>query len=235
YGRRTVLREQPEPEQRQHVRPAHRGHGGGGEQQQVPGDKLRRRRRRRLAYHGRGNVFETPRWWRRPATAAAAAAQQQQQQQPTTTGSAMMYSADSSTMAEDMFARRLGCGAGRSPSGIGDATAAATAAAVFAGIDEHGGEEARGGRGGRSLRLSPAEPMANAFPAPMTNAFPASTDTPESEPPGRGGSPRRDSDHRKKAAAPLSPSPASSMHLRGPSPAAAASEMMMPMAFVEGE
>lgn len=145
----------------------------------------------------------------------------------------------------------------------GRASAAAAAAATFGVVlragagsgvavggggypsfDEHGAEERQGTR---ELRLSPAEPTANAFPAPMTNAFPASTDTPESEQQrGRGGAGQRSGGVGGGGGggmgSVLSPSPASSAltatsedsrrTLLGPSPPASE---FMPVSAVEDD
>lgn len=88
------------------------------------------------------------------------------------------------------------------------------------GSSQYGGEETAARQG--MLRLSPAEPMTNAFPAPVTNTFPhLSTDTPESERIGLG---RR----HEESGSSSSPSPSSSFvpsgsgnyrqHLLGGSP-----------------
>ncbi|CAM9092722.1 unnamed protein product [Scytosiphon promiscuus] len=162
-----------------------------------------------------------------------------------------MY-ADSPTMAEEMFARRLagdsrgGGGSGSSTSSRGRPGKRTAAAGVppvpggagttptFSGIDERraeeeAGEEGVGFRRAAGLRLSSAaQPLANDFPAPMTNAFPTSTDTPQSNPPGGGGGGKK-----KAMSGPLSPSPVSSIHLRGPSPAA--SELAVRPLSGEGE
>lgn len=146
---------------------------------------------------------------------------------------------DSPGLAEEAFARRLGGGRGEGTGGAGperkgDTSSSPASAAsrgvvrgtadgggVFPGFVEHGGEE---GSGTGVLHLSPAEPLASAFPAPMTNAFPASTDTPESEfrPGSRGYGRRPDGEGSALSASPASlfMSGDSRSKLLGPSPAA---------------
>eukprot|EP00903_Cladosiphon_okamuranus_P009052 g8654.t1 len=169
-------------------------------------------------------------------------------------GSASMYSdSDSTTMAEEMFSRRLGgsggTGGGSSSGGSkggrppgatatgvrgggSDLDLAGHATAIYSGVDEHGGEEGSGSKG--PLRLSPSGPLANAFPAPMTNAFPASTDTPESEFPGGGGGVGGGGKKQGGSSGPLSPSPASSLALLGPSPSSQTRDDAAPGAAPRG-